>query len=63
MFAVALVAAIVADDKGIAVTRQEERVAGAISNADQNTRQAPVGATGTPRPRITPHPRPTRPPR
>jgi hypothetical protein len=29
MFAVALVAAIVADDKGIAVTRQEERVAGA----------------------------------
>jgi hypothetical protein len=37
MFAVALVAAIVADDKGIAVTRQEERVAGAISNADQAT--------------------------
>ena len=29
MFAVVLVAAIVADDKGIAVTRQEERVAGA----------------------------------
>jgi hypothetical protein len=59
MFALVLVAVIVADDKGIAVTRQNERVAGAISNADQNRPQAaPVGVTGTPRQRPTPHPRP-----
>jgi hypothetical protein len=46
IFAVVLVGAIVADDKGIAVTRHEERVAGAISNADPNAQQAPVGANG-----------------
>jgi hypothetical protein len=45
IFAVVLVGAIVADDNGIAVTRHEERVAGAISNAHPNARQAPVGAT------------------
>jgi hypothetical protein len=58
MFAVVLVAVIVADDKGIAVARQKQRDAGAISIADQNARQAPVGTTGTPRTRPTPFPRP-----
>jgi hypothetical protein len=58
-FAVMLEAVIVADDKGIAVTRQKERVAGAITNADQDRPPAaPVGVTGTPRQRPTPYPRP-----